>query len=251
MKNKTIFYSLTAILWISVAFFIFFISIKDKGNLSKQTLYKSSKKIEALHQQLFELEDLWWKRNKVRYINDISYPKDIEILQATQKAKDMSKTLMYKKMLTFQEAKSFLPSFEQDTLLLDLYALSLNESYYNSSSLYSLMYRNKIYQQVREYWFEQRTRSIYEPCFAFNKLTLHIFEDRKGIYRLGFIEKEYSEIPIIINILMLNQRRDKRDFDFKVSIEYLGRNPKTTTKKYKTTPKEGQELKPFDYEEIE
>jgi len=83
MKNKTVFYSLMAMLWISVAFFTFLIFIKGKDNLSNQNLYKSSEKIEALHQQLFELEDLWWKRRKVLYINDISYPKDIEILQST------------------------------------------------------------------------------------------------------------------------------------------------------------------------
>jgi len=163
----------------------------------------------------------------------------------------MSKILRYKKTLTWKEAKPFLPSLEEDTILLDLYALSLHEMYYNSSSLYSLMYRNKIYQQAREYWFYKRNISIYEPCFLFPKLRIHVFEDRKGLYKLGFIEKEYSEIPIITDILILNQRRDKRDFDFKVSIDYLGRNPKTTTKRYKTLPKEGQELKPFDYEEIE
>lgn len=251
MKNKTIFYSLTAILWISVAFFVFLTFIKDEDKLANQNLYKSTQKIEALYKELFELEDLWWKRLKVRYINEISDPRDMKILESTQKAIHMSKTLSYKKTLTFQEAKPFLPSFKEDTILLDLYALSLNENYYNSSNLYSLMYRNRIYQNAREYWFEKRNIGIYEPCFAFSKLSLHLFEDRKGMYRLGFIEKRYSEIPIITDIFKLNQRKDKRDFDFKVRIDYLGRNPKTTTKRYKTTPKEGQELKPFDYEEIE
>ena len=40
-------------------------------------------------------------------------------------------------------------------------------------------------------------------------------------------------------------------FKFELTLKNLGRNPKTITKKYRTLPKEGQELKPFDYEEIE
>ena len=248
MNKKTIFYSLTAILWVGVSYFV--ILTFNKNTISNESLSTSVHKLEELHQKYSNLENLWWKRRKVRYINEIGIEDDIEILQKTQKALVISQQLKRKKAITWQDVKPFVPTFKEDTAFIDLYILSKNESMYNSSSLYADMYRNIIYQKIRDYWFERR-RYIYEPCFAFAKLELHKFEDKEGIHRIGFIERKYSEVPIITSILTVRQGRNEKDFDFRVSIEHLGRNPRTITKRYRTTPKEGQELQPFDYEEIE
>ncbi|PIY09084.1 MAG: hypothetical protein COZ18_08920 [Flexibacter sp. CG_4_10_14_3_um_filter_32_15] len=89
-----------------------------------------------------------------------------------------------------------------------------------------------------------------EQCGGFPKIKFKIIEGNKvGVcfdsfnnYTVGYFT--YSEVAEYGYV------KEIKDFEFEMTTKLLGRNPKTITKKYRTLPKEGQELKSFDYEEI-
>ncbi|WP_375559856.1 hypothetical protein ACE193_19325 [Bernardetia sp. OM2101] len=126
------------------------------------------------------------------------------------------------------------------------------EETYLESELTRKLYKNSLLQVFRNEWKWMRNYEIYPECYwGGAKLNLKIFSNKKvGLsmndfapYKVGYFafpKKMESNIFTGTN----------KSFEFEMTTKLLGRNPKTITKKYRTLPKEGQKLKPFDYEEI-
>ncbi|WP_338814531.1 hypothetical protein V9L05_04435 [Bernardetia sp. Wsw4-3y2] len=125
-----------------------------------------------------------------------------------------------------------------------------NEELYLKSNFTSILYKNALLQQFRKERNSVKVR-FFESCGfdkMFSKLTI-IDKNRIGTQsdKSRFVLKNvvYKNYPFTTSQIL------KNDFEFEMIVKTLGRNPKVITKKYRTLPKEGQELKPFDYEEIE
>ncbi|WP_375559855.1 hypothetical protein ACE193_19315 [Bernardetia sp. OM2101] len=70
MKNKTILYFTSALLWLGVAFFSFSI-YQSSYEQEIETIVESSTKIDGLHQEYYDLEYTWWERTKLLAIFSI------------------------------------------------------------------------------------------------------------------------------------------------------------------------------------
>ncbi|WP_375559859.1 hypothetical protein ACE193_19340 [Bernardetia sp. OM2101] len=257
-NNSTSFklYFISAFLWLGVAFFAYFIFDVNKRELdnTEQNIIESAQKLEKKHQNLFAINEKWWERKSAR---DISFattnPRDREIIKFLKNSNYVISFYKNSNKVILNDIKD---SFSNDILFLNKFfteqinQLISNEELYLKSNFTSTLYKNALLQKFRKERISVRVR-FFESCGfdkLFSKLTI-IDENRIGIQgdksRFALKNVVYKKYPFTIS------QMDKKDFEFEISIKRLGRNQTKITKKYRTLPKEGQELKPFDYEEIE
>ncbi|WP_338790133.1 hypothetical protein [Bernardetia sp. MNP-M8] len=128
--------------------------------------------------------------------------------------------------------------------------LVANKELYVKSELSRKLY-NKIFLQTFRNGIQREAYKFGTQCGSYPKTELKIVEVNKiGIFINDFDRHTfgYFSFPKSAKNGFIDKNKN---FEFKMIVKTLGRNPKVITKKYRTLPKEGQELKPFDYEEIE
>lgn len=256
MKNKTILYFISAFLWLGVAFSTFYI-YQNSDEQEVETLIQSSNKIDDLHQDFYDLEYSWWERNTLAKFVSIN-KRDIEILNNLDSArKDINSFKNYSSLL-FSETEPKLPKlseYQKENYTYQIEGLVANESIYLNSELTNLLYKNMLLYAFRIEWQIQRDYKIYEGCMLFfdSKPKLDEVEKNKiALYTqsiFNYYTVGYFTFPKNMQVGIFNG--SNKGFEFEMIVKTLGRNSKTVIKKYRTLPKEGQELQPFDYEEIE
>lgn len=257
MENKTILYFISAFLWLGVAAFSFFI-YQNSDEQEIKTIVESSTKIDDLHQEFYDLEYTWWERNKLARFVSIN-KRDVETVHNLENSKQVIKTFRKSDKITFLEIEKQLPVLDEYNngrsyeYWIDNFIA--NESHYLNSELTNNLYKSNLIQLFREEWNRERDYKIYKSGMRFfdSKLKLDEVEKNKIAFYIHNIFDNYTigyfSFPKNAQHGVFNE--NNKDFEFEMTTKVLGRNPKTITKKYRTLPKEGQELKPFDYEEIE
>ncbi|WP_338814533.1 hypothetical protein V9L05_04445 [Bernardetia sp. Wsw4-3y2] len=255
MKNKTIFYFISAFLWLGLAFFTYFI-YQNSDEQEIETIVESSTKIDDLYQEYYYLEYAWWERNKLAsfvYLNK----REIEIINNLENSKQAIKTFRKSDKITFSEIEKQFPKlseYQKENYVYPIEDLVANERVYLNSKLTNLLYKNILLRAFRIEWQIERDYKIHEGCVFFNtKPKLDEVEKRKialftqsifDHYTVGYFSFPNNREHVILT-------ESSKNFEFEMTTKILGRNPKVITKKYRTLLKEGQELRAFDYEEIE
>ena len=253
MENKTILYFTSALLWLGVGFSSFYI-YQNSEEQYIETIVQSSKKIDDLHQELHTSFMKWWERDKLANLKFIS-SNGIESIKFIDNSKHIIEKYKCYDKLTFSDIKPYLYTInipEERMYFSEVDSLISDEKYYINSELTKKMYKNILLQSFRQER-ENETRRIWNPCTLgystkvelklSDKNKIGVFANDFDNYTVGyFTYSEDAEYGYV---------KGSKDFEFEMTTKTLGRNPKTITKKYRTLPKEGQDLKAFDYEEVE
>ncbi|WP_375559858.1 hypothetical protein ACE193_19335 [Bernardetia sp. OM2101] len=251
-SNSFKFYFTSAFLWLGVAFFAYFI-YQNSDEQEIEMIVESSTKIDDLHQDFYDLSNKWWERTELanllyffeRDLESLAY---IESLHEGLDKFSNSENLTFLDMITcFTEVDSIFEKMHplQNTKIV------ANKELYVKSELSRKLY-NKIFLQIFRNGIQRESHRFGTQCGTYPKTEFKVIEGNKfGIcfdifdnYTIGYFTfPKNIERGIFTNA--------NKAFEFEMTVKTLGRNPKTIIKKYRTLPKEGQELKPFDYEEIE
>ena len=260
-KKSVKFYFISAFLWLGVAFSVYFIFDVNKRKLenTEQNIIKSAEKLENFHQNLFAIDEKWWERREMENITEMySYKnsRDMEVFEFLKNSNDIIDFYSKKEQVIFSdiekhfyktENKHLKYLFTEDTIK----QLISFEEFYIKDDFTRTLYKNRLLQTFREDKNNPK-KGLYQRCglynilpFEFTKIEKNKIGIRVEVGQYVFKDVTYKNYPLI------NPKIFRKDFEFETSTKKLGRNPKTITKKYRTLPKEGQDLKAFDYKEIE
>ncbi|WP_375559857.1 hypothetical protein ACE193_19330 [Bernardetia sp. OM2101] len=257
-SNSFKFYFTSAFLWLGVAFFAYFI-YQNSDEQEIKTIVESSTKIDDLHQEFYDLEYTWWERNKLARFVSIN-KRDVETVHNLENSKQAIKTFKKSDKITFLEIEKQLPVLGEGAYYNGrsyeywIDGFVENEKFYLAFESINKLYKNILFQIIREEWNRERDYKIYEGCILFvdSEVRLNKFENHKIALYINSVFNNYTigyfSFPKNAQHGVFNE--NNKAFEFEMTTKILGRNPKTITKKYRTLPKEGQKLKPFDYEEI-
>ncbi len=247
MKNKTIYYTISALFWllVGVLSYHFYLFQNNEGKTEKN-LIASANEIYDLHNLGLDKYEILRKRDNNYDISlEYAHPRGKILLDTISMVEGIVDSLEIEETIHFLDVE-FLYNrdyFQDNTELHNLKFISTNENIYNKSDLYGLLYKNALLKTLRNGNMDRYSR-IGSVC-SWGKgfgLGLQIFDKNKiGLaYGNSFYDIVYCNYP----------KTTSNSFEFETVVEKLGRNHHTIRTRYKTTPKEGQELGIYDYEVI-
>lgn len=248
MKNKTMYYTVSAIFWFLVGLVCHQLYMLPKSEReTEKNLMTSANEIHHLYNLGLDEFDVLRKRDySYDIVRSYSYERDKKILDTIAMVESMVDSLNKIQKVNFSDVDLlFYRRYynNEDAEIDNLKSISSDENFYNQSDLYGLLYKNTLLTTLRG----QNTNRLYLIVSSCNFGRgmfdyLKLFDKNK----IGITDYAWY-----YSIAHCNYPKTKStSFEFETVIEKLGRNPQIIRTRYKTTPK-GEKLGVYDYEKIE